>query len=642
LILVVILILGSTIIGTRIGQVQGSDTVFNSAINLSTDPAFDSDYPIVAASGTGIYVTWLNSTFGSNTDVLFRASNDSGTTFGPVINLSKNLPAGNNVNQQVAASGNYVYVVWQESTTGNDEIWLRTSSNNGQSFGGAVNLSNDAQSSGFPQVAISGSFVYVAWSSQSTTVSTSDVLFSASADNGQTFSVSKLNLSNDLKATSPEMAASANNVYVAWQDNSTGAYDIFLKTSTNNGSGFGTTQNLSMNTLASAARSLGQQIASAGNNVYVVWTKVTPTTTPDSTMLAVSMNSGTSFTTATQVTTASTTLHPQVAATGNNVYILWEDDSRGGTAVATLAASYNNGASFNTPFSLSSSVGFSQFPQLAISGTNVYVTWWDSSSTNRDVFFRSSSDNAATFGSTVNVSTNLGRSSGPVIAASGSKVYVVWQEDTQSSQVDDILFRANVGKINYVLNALQSGWNSTSPPGTTSPCTNQGCNPGLVRFKGKSFVIEIIWQDLAQQNIAIYTNGTSPGSVSPSDTCSLTNSVGCLARSQRVNSTSTIGVLIFTPTMPGRDFTGIGRYEYYSQYSPTNMHGQIQVYKTPDLAPQPNGDGVVNILDMATVGLAFGSIPGGAHWNIAADMDNNGKIDILDVAFAAIYFGKSV
>jgi len=66
------------------------------------------------------------------------------------------------------------------------------------------------------------------------------------------------------------------------------------------------------------------------------------------------------------------------------------------------------------------------------------------------------------------------------------------------------------------------------------------------------------------------------------------------------------------------------------------------VYKTPDLAPQPNGDGVVNILDMATVGLAFGSIPGGAHWNIAADMDNNGKIDILDVAFAAIYFGKSV
>ncbi|TMI29238.1 hypothetical protein E6H29_11780 [Candidatus Bathyarchaeota archaeon] len=364
--------------------------------------------------------------------------------------MSKNLPAGNNVNQQVAASGNYVYVVWQESITGNDEIWLRTSSNNGQSFGGVVNLSNDAQFSALPQAAVSGNFVYVAWASQSTTGSTSDVLFSASADNGQTFSVSKLNLSNDLKATSPEMAASANNVYVAWQDNSTGAYDIFLKTSTNNGSGFGTTQNLSMNTLASAARSLGQQIASAGNNVYVVWTKVTPTTTPDSTMLAVSMNSGTSFTTATQVTTASTTLHPQVAATGNNVYILWEDDSRGGTAVATLAASYNNGASFNTPFSLSSSVGFSQFPQLAISGTNVYVTWWDSSSTNRDVFFRSSSDNAATFGGTVNVSTNLGRSSGPVIAASGSKVYVVWQEDTQSSQVDDILFRANVGKINHI------------------------------------------------------------------------------------------------------------------------------------------------------------------------------------------------
>src|SRR5439155_20485533 len=129
--------------------------------------------------------------------------------------------------------------------------------------------------------------------------------------------------------------------------------------------------------------------ASAGSSVYVVWTRVTATTTPDSTMLAVSMNSGASFGAATQLTTSSTTLHPQVAASGNNVYVLWEDDSRGGTAVATVAASYNNGASFNNPITLSSTTGFSQFPQLAISGANVYVTWWDSFSNINEVFFRS-------------------------------------------------------------------------------------------------------------------------------------------------------------------------------------------------------------------------------------------------------------
>ncbi len=639
--LLALLVLGTMAIGTRVGPVHGSETLFNPALNLSNDPSFASDFPRIATSGTSVYATWQNSTATSNTDILFTASIDSGTTFGPVINLNKNLPAGNNVNQQVATSGSYVYVVWQESTTGNDEIWLATSSNNGQSFGGAVNLSNDPQSSVFPQIAVSGTFVYVAWVSQSTTGTSPDVLFSASSNNGQSFSVSKFNLSGDLAATSPVMAASANSVYVAWQDNSTGAHDIFLKTSTNNGSGFGTAQNLSKNAVSSGARSLDQEIAPAGNSVYVVWTKDVSTTQSDNTMLAASTNSGASFSAATPLTASGRTLHSQVAATGNNVYVLWEDDSRAGIAVATLAASYNNGASFNAPIALSSITGFSQFPQLAISGTNVYVTWSDSLLPTTDVYFRSSADNGATFGSTLNLSANPGFSTGPVIAASGSKVYVAWQDDT-SSGIDDILFRTNVGKVNYVLNALQSGWNSTSPPGTTSPCTNQGCNPTLVRFKGKSFSIEIIWQDLAQQNIAIYTNGTSPSSVSPSDSCSLTNRVGCLAKSQPANSTSTISVLVFTPTMPGRNFTGIGKYEYYSQYRPTTMHGQIQVFKSPDLSPSPNGDGVVNILDMATVGLAFGSIPGGARWNAAADTDNSGKVDILDVAFCAIYFGKSV
>lgn len=637
--LLVLLILGSMTIGTRVGPVHGSETVFSSAINLSNDLAFA--FPSLAVGGTNVYVTWENGTFGGNTDVLFTASNDSGTTFGPVIDLSKSLPAGNNVNQQVAVSGSYVYVVWQESTAGNDEVWLATSSNNGQSFGGPVNLSNDPQFSGLPQVSVSGTFVYVAWVNQTEAGSSPDILFSASANNGQTFSVSKLNLSNDRAATAPVMAASANNVYVAWQDNSTGAHDMFLKTSTNNGSGFGPAQNLSKNTVSSGARSFGEQIVVAGSNVYAVWTKDTPTATPDSTTFAASTNSGASFGVATQLTISGKTLHPQVAATGSNVYVLWEDDSTPGTAVATLAASYNNGANFNTPIVLSSITGFAQLPQLAISGTNVYVTWYDTSSTTNTVFFRSSADNAATFGSNQNLSTNSGLLTGAVIAASGSKVYVAWQDDPPSG-INRVLFRANVGKINYVLNALQSGWNSTFPPGTSSPCTNQGCNPALIRFKGKSFTVEIIWKDLAQQNIAIYSNGTSPSSVSPTDTCSLTNGVGCLAKSQPVNSTSPVGVLTFTPTMPGRNYTGIGKYEYYSQYSPTTVHGQILVYKSPDMAPPPNGDGVVNILDMATVGLAFGSTPGSAHWNPTADLDNNGKVDILDVAFAAIYFGKSV
>jgi PKD repeat protein len=43
-----------------------------------------------------------------------------------------------------------------------------------------------------------------------------------------------------------------------------------------------------------------------------------------------------------------------------------------------------------------------------------------------------------------------------------------------------------------------------------------------------------------------------------------------------------------------------------------------------------NEDDVVNILDLAIFGKAFGSSPGSARWNPLADLDGNGMVNILD------------
>ena len=53
-----------------------------------------------------------------NIDILFAASNNNGTSFGTPINLSNNT--GDSFNPQIAASGNNVYVTWEDSTPGND------------------------------------------------------------------------------------------------------------------------------------------------------------------------------------------------------------------------------------------------------------------------------------------------------------------------------------------------------------------------------------------------------------------------------------------------------------------------------------------------------------------------------------------
>jgi len=53
-----------------------------------------------------------------------------------------------------------------------------------------------------------------------------------------------------------------------------------------------------------------------------------------------------------------------------------------------------------------------------------------------------------------------------------------------------------------------------------------------------------------------------------------------------------------------------------------------------------NLDGKVDVLDVAIVGLAFGSYPGHPRWNPVADVDNDGFVTIIDVTLVAEHFGE--
>jgi len=54
-----------------------------------------------------------------------------------------------------------------------------------------------------------------------------------------------------------------------------------------------------------------------------------------------------------------------------------------------------------------------------------------------------------------------------------------------------------------------------------------------------------------------------------------------------------------------------------------------------------NNDGKVDITDIAIIALAFGSYPGHERWNPDADLNRDDKVDILDIALAAANYGQS-
>jgi hypothetical protein len=146
---------------------------------------------------------------------------------------------------QISSFGNSVYVVWQDNTPSNSEIFFRASSNNGGTvFNSTKNLSNNTGGSTIPQISSSGNSVYVVW--QDTFFDTGgarlDIVFSGSNDNGLIFST-PLNLTPTPgeRSENARIDSINNSVYIVWHDSSTtipGFRPISFTKSDDNGATF--------------------------------------------------------------------------------------------------------------------------------------------------------------------------------------------------------------------------------------------------------------------------------------------------------------------------------------------------------------------------------------------------------------------
>jgi hypothetical protein len=71
---------------------------------------------------------------------MFRASTDTGKTFGDKINLS-NSPNANSTRVEIDSDANSVVVTWWETNQTSDVPVMRISTDNGKTFGEIINLS---------------------------------------------------------------------------------------------------------------------------------------------------------------------------------------------------------------------------------------------------------------------------------------------------------------------------------------------------------------------------------------------------------------------------------------------------------------------------------------------------------------------
>jgi hypothetical protein len=110
----------------------------DSESNLAVEPKAPM---AVSQDGNNVYIVWWTNK-SENWEVMFRASNDGGATFGDKINLSNSTDAESQNAEIVAAGENNVFVSWWETSpeTGSSESVLRASTDAGQTFGPMIML----------------------------------------------------------------------------------------------------------------------------------------------------------------------------------------------------------------------------------------------------------------------------------------------------------------------------------------------------------------------------------------------------------------------------------------------------------------------------------------------------------------------
>lgn len=213
----------------------------------------------IATSGDNVYVAWDSNKTG-NREILFRASSDGGKTFDDKINISNSINGRSDM-QDVAASGNNVYVTWCDDKTGDMEIYIRKSSDGGKTFGNTTllksvgTLPSNIKYVPYEQpdteliqidtnVALSGNNTYTMWWENKT--GNWEVLFTRSIDGGQTFE-DTINLSNSSTTHSEraQLAADGNNVYVTWWEEP--GREPKFRSSNDGGETFGPTLDLAAN-----------------------------------------------------------------------------------------------------------------------------------------------------------------------------------------------------------------------------------------------------------------------------------------------------------------------------------------------------------------------------------------------------------
>ncbi|HEY5123120.1 MAG TPA: exo-alpha-sialidase [Ignavibacteria bacterium] len=182
--------------------------------------------PAVAVSGSVVHVVWADSIAG-NWEIYYKRSVDGGITWGADTRLTNNSAVSNY--PTLAVSGSTVHIVWTDNRNKTVTLFYKRSTNGGVTWGSDVEIFKKGPnySRQFPSIAVEGSNVHVVYSQF--VIGGPEIYYVSSVNAG-------VNWGSDVRLTNsadysyiPSIAVLNGNINVLWRDYRDGNWEIYYK-----------------------------------------------------------------------------------------------------------------------------------------------------------------------------------------------------------------------------------------------------------------------------------------------------------------------------------------------------------------------------------------------------------------------------
>jgi len=305
------------------------------------------------------------------------------------------------------------------------------------------NLTQNDDDSVYPQISSSSNNIYIVWQESVGSYGTTnyDIFFKKSNDDGKSFG-SPINLSDNIGFSEhPQIASVGNHVYVIWVDDSSGQREVMFSKSLDSGKTFS-------NRIVVSQNSLGPyhaELAAKGQNVYIVWNSFGMETS-NVILLAKSNDEGKNFGELIEIGEGDTETYPKIAANDNEYYITWDRRDHKDTEILLSKGHKDYNIQNVTQIEkLNNEDVDGGESQVAADANRVIVTWTSNIPINKKyVYISSSMNNGNDFGDNIPISSTNSSNVENIIIDDNS--YIVWQDNIDGNH--DIFYtKANTNGI---------------------------------------------------------------------------------------------------------------------------------------------------------------------------------------------------